>query len=412
MLVPRASAPNTRKVDVVQFELDTEQKAWRDEVRGFLRANVTEALLRERRSPLRTTAYEDPGPEHTEFRRKVGQRGWFGLTWPREFGGLGMGPIHQHILVNEFDYSGAPPLGIEATALAPIIMRHGSKKNREEYLPQIARGEITCALGYSEPDAGTDLASLKTRAELDGAEWVINGQKIWNSFAHSATHEWLAVRTDPDAPKHRGISLMMVPLDSPGIEVRPLVTWGDFRTYQTFLTDVRVPRTNLIGEVNHGWQYLTDALDLERGAITCAGDLRRAVDDVIAVARTPLPDGRRPTEDADIRRKIAQLDADVEVAALMGMEAASLLEHGQIPTVTATVEKIFGSELRQRIADVATQMLGMYGVVTGTDPHAQFRGEFELLYRCAPVMRFGGGTNEVMRDVIAQRGHGMPRRER
>jgi alkylation response protein AidB-like acyl-CoA dehydrogenase len=389
---------------IVNFELDEDQQAWRDEIRAFLTENVTPELMQERQD----RGYEHVGGELTKFRQKVGDKGWFGLNWPKEYGGLGLGAIYQHILVNEFEYWGAPGPDLTVTSVAPMIMRFGTQQNREEFLPPIARGDITCAVGYSEPNAGTDLASLKTKAELDGDEWVINGSKIWNSLAHMASHEWLCVRTDPEAPKHRGISVIMVPIDLPGIEVRPLITWDDFRTNETFFTDVRVPRTNLIGEVNRGWQYITGALDLERGALTNAGDLRRAVDDIISVARVTLSDGSRPVDDPDVRRKIAQLDAEVDVAVLMGMEASSLLESGQIPTTVVTAEKIYSSELRQRIADLGTQMLGMQGILSRTDADAVAGGGFEKLYRSAPLLRFGGGANEVLRDVIAQRGHAMP----
>ncbi|MER7003669.1 acyl-CoA dehydrogenase family protein [Dactylosporangium sp. NPDC000555] len=388
----------------MEFELDDQQRAWREQVRSFLAENFTPELLRLRKE----RGYESDNELLRDFRRKVGEKGWFGLNWPKEYGGLGLGPIYQHILVNEFEYWGAPGPDLTVTSVAPMIMRYGTEHNKEEWLPPIARGEITCAVGYSEPNAGTDLASLKTRAELDGDEWVINGQKIWNSMAHMATHEWLCVRTDPDAPRHRGISVIMVPIDTPGIEVRPIITWDDFRTNEAFFTDVRVPRTNLIGEPNRGWQYITGALDLERGALTNAGDLRRAVDEVIEAARLVLPDGTRPMDQPDVRRRIAQLEADVDVAVLMGLEAASLLETGQIPTVAVTAEKIFSSELRQRIADLGTTMLGMSGVLDRGDPHAVPGGGFEKLYRSAPLLRFGGGANEVLRDVIAQRGHGMP----
>jgi alkylation response protein AidB-like acyl-CoA dehydrogenase len=388
----------------MDFELDSGQRAWRDEVRAFLRENVTADLVRERAE----RGFEHPGGHLAAFRKKVGEKGWWGLNWPTEYGGLGLGPVYQHILVNEFEYWGVPGPDLTVTSVAPMIMRYGTRQNKEEFLPQIARGELSVAVGYSEPDAGTDLASLKTRADLDGDEWVINGQKIWNSLAHVATHEWLCVRTDADAPKHRGISVIMVPISSPGIEVRPLITWDDFRTSETFFTNVRVPKTNLIGEVNRGWQYITGALDLERGALTNAGDLRRAVDEVIAAARVTLSDGSRPLDNPDVRRKIAQLDADVEVCVLMSLEAASLLESGQIPTSTVTEEKIISSELRQRIADVGTQMLGMQGVLLRDSEYAVPGGGFEKLYRSAPLLRFGGGTNEVLRDVIAQRGHGMP----
>jgi alkylation response protein AidB-like acyl-CoA dehydrogenase len=288
-------------------------------------------------------------------------------------------------------------------------MRHGTQQNREQFLPPIARGEVRYAVGYSEPNAGTDLASLKTRAELDGEEWVINGSKIWNSQAHVATHEWLCVRTDPEAPKHRGISVIIVPIDSPGVEVRPLITWADYRTNETFFTDVRVPRTNLIGQLNEGWQYITGALSLERGALTNAGDFRRHIEELKELVRVPLADGTRPVDNAEVRREIAQLDADVEAAVLMGLEAASLLEVGEMPTITVTVAKVFTSELRQRIADVGTRIFGLAGALSPGDTAAPAAGRYEKLYRNAPLMRFGAGTNEVLRDVIAQRGYAMPR---
>jgi alkylation response protein AidB-like acyl-CoA dehydrogenase len=392
----------------VDFDLDADQARWLAEVRAFLHETVTDELLRER--ALHGT--EDPGPATVEFRRRMGERGWFGLTWPREYGGLGLGPVYQHILVKELEYWRVPTLDLTVTSVAPMIMRYGTEQNKAEFLPLIASGAMRVAVGYSEPDAGTDLASLRTRAELVGSEWVINGSKIWNSLAQVATHEWLCVRTDPTAPKHRGISVIVVPIDLPGVEVRPLITWPDFRTNEAFFTDVRVPETNLIGEVNKGWQYITGALDLERGALTNAGDLRRAVDDLIAIAQQPSASGERLFDRPHVRSAIARLDADVEVAVLMGLEASSLLLDGEIPTVTVTAEKIFTSELRQRIADVATTLLGLGGLQAPEDGTAPAGGFFQKLYRSAPLMRFGAGTNEVLRDVIAQRGYALPRRDR
>ena len=389
----------------MDFRLDAEQTAWREEVRAFLAEHVTPELRQE----IAEHHLDKPDGEVEAFRRKVGAKGWFGLNWPVEFGGLGLTAVHLHILVTEFEYAGAPTPDLTVTSVAPMIIRHGTRRNKEEFLPPIARGELRTAVGYSEPDAGTDLASLKTRADLDGDTWVINGSKIWNSLAQRATHEWLCVRTDQQAPKHRGISVIMVPIDTPGVEIRPIYTWSAYRTNEAFFTDVRVPVTNLIGEVNRGWQYITGALDLERGALTNAGDLRRAVDELIDTARQPLADGTRPIEDAVIRRQIAQLDADVEVAVLMGLEASSLLDSGTIPTVQVSVEKVFASELRQRIADLGTRMAGLAGALTAGSPGAVAHGRFEQLYRAAPLLRFGAGTNEVLRDVIAQRGHGMPR---
>jgi 3-oxocholest-4-en-26-oyl-CoA dehydrogenase alpha subunit len=386
---------------MVDFELDAAQAAWLAEVRAFLTDNVTPEL----RSELSEHGQEVPGGEVAAFRRKIGERGWFGLNWPSEYGGLGLGAVHQHLLMREFEYWGVPGPDLTVTSVAPMIMRHGTEQNKLEFLPPIARGELICAVGYSEPEAGTDLASLRTRAVRDGDEWVITGSKIWNSVANRATHEWLCVRTDPDAPRHRGISVIMVPTDLPGIQIRPLYAWSGYRTNEAFFDEVRVPVGNLIGELHRGWTYITGALDLERGALTNAGDLRRALDDLTDLAAR---DNSAPLQIPGLRRRLAQAEADVEAAELMGFQAASLLESGVIPTIEVSVEKVFTSELRQRIADLALDILGPDGLLAYRSPGAPEGGKFERLYRVSPLMRFGGGTNEVLRDVIAQRGHGMP----
>jgi alkylation response protein AidB-like acyl-CoA dehydrogenase len=388
----------------MDFELDVAQRAWLTEVREFLRENVTPEL----RAELAEHDLEFPDGEVTRFRRKIGAKGWFGLNWPREYGGLGLGSVYQHLLMSEFEYWGVPGPDLTVTSVAPMIMRHGTEQNKTEWLPLIAKGEMICAVGYSEAEAGTDLASLRTRATRDGEYWVINGSKIWNSGAQRATHEWLCVRTDPNGVRHRGISVIIVPIDSPGIQIRPLYAWSGYRTNEVHFDDVRVPVTNVVGEINRGWTYITGALDLERGALTNAGDLRRAVDELRELARCPRRDGSVPADDAALRRRLVQAEAEVEVATLMGYEAASILDSGVIPTVEVSVEKVFTSELRQRIADLALDLLGADGLLAHRSENAPLAGKFERLYRAAPLMRFGGGTNEVLRDVIAQRGHGMP----
>jgi alkylation response protein AidB-like acyl-CoA dehydrogenase len=388
----------------MDFELDVAQRAWLTEVREFLRENVTPEL----RAELAEHDLEFPDGEVTRFRRKIGAKGWFGLNWPREYGGLGLGAVYQHLLMSEFEYWGVPGPDLTVTSVAPMIMRHGTEQNKTEWLPLIAKGEMICAVGYSEAEAGTDLASLRTRATRDGEYWVINGSKIWNSGAQRATHEWLCVRTDPNGVRHRGISVIIVPIDSPGIQIRALYAWSGYRTNEVHFDDVRVPVTNVVGEINHGWTYITGALDLERGALTNAGDLRRAVDELRELARCPRRDGSVPADDAALRRRLVQAEADVEIATLMGYEAASILDSDVIPTVEVSVEKVFTSELRQRIADLALDLLGPDGLLAHRSENAPLAGKFERLYRAAPLMRFGGGTNEVLRDVIGQRGHGMP----
>ena len=297
----------------MDFELDAEQRAWLTEVREFLDVNVTAEL----RAEIDQHDLEFPGGEVARFRRKIGAKGWFGLNWPREYGGLagegGLGAVYQHLLMSEFEYWGVPGPDLTVTSVAPMIMRHGTGQNKTEWLPPIAKGEMICAVGYSESEAGTDLANLCTRAVRDGQEWVINGSKIWNSGAQRATHEWLCVRTDPDSARHRGISVIIVPIDSPGVEIRPLYAWSGYRTNEVHFQDVRVPLTNLVGEVNSGWKYITGALDLERGALTNAGDLGRAVDDLFELAARPRRDGTVPADSPALRRRLAQAEADVEV---------------------------------------------------------------------------------------------------
>ena len=308
----------------MDFELDAAQRAWLTEVREFLDENVTPEL----RAELAAHDLEIPDGEAARFRRKIGDKGWFGLTWRREYGGLGLGAVHQHLLMSEFEYWGVPGPDLTVTSVAPMIMRHGTERNKTEWLPLIAKGEMICAVGYSEPEAGTDLANLRTRATRDGDEWVINGTKIWNSGAQRATHEWLCVRTDPNSVRHHGISVIIVPIDSPGLEVRPLYAWSGYRTNEVHFRDVRVPLTNLVGEVNRGWTYITGALDLERGALTNAGDLRRAVEELRELSLSPRRDGTVPAHSPALRRRLAQAEADVEVATLMGYEAASILDSG------------------------------------------------------------------------------------
>jgi 3-oxocholest-4-en-26-oyl-CoA dehydrogenase alpha subunit len=393
----------------LDMSLSADDLAWRDEVRAFIAENVTEEVRQE-------YAHEDEhgrGPLVAEFHRKLGERGWNATNWPKEYGGLETSAVQRLILMDELYYWQAPRLEYASHNIAPVIIRYGTETNKEKWLPLIGRGEVTFALGYSEPDAGTDLASLKTTAVLEGGEWVINGTKIWNSAAHVATHEWLLVRTDPVAsPPHAGLSLLIVPIDSPGIEVSPLFTWGDVRTNQVYFTDVRIPAEDVIGEVNGGWKLVTGALDLERAAIGTTGELRRNLDDLIEYVKSAAVDGIRLSDRADVRSVIAELDAELEIAALLAYEVASLIDDGQIPTVEANMQKVWTSELRTKIADAGMTIQGLYGQLDRSDPRAPIGGRFEAAYRWAPIHRFGGGTNEVLRDIIAQRGLGLPRAPR
>lgn len=393
----------------MNFDLPPESLAWRDEVRVLLDEHVTPELVAE----ISELGVESMGREAAKLRRAMTTRGWFGLNWPREYGGSERSAVDQYLLVAELEARGVPSvtaLPITVTCIGPTILRFGTDANRKEWIPRIVSGEVDMAFGYSEPSAGSDLASLRTRAVLDGDHWVINGQKIWNTGGHTCTHEWLAVRTEPDAPKHKGISILVVPIDSPGVEVQPMQTWGGYRTNQVFLDDVRVPAGNLIGERGAGWRYITSVLDFDR-VITPAGFIagtRARFDQLVQHVRATERDGRPLAADPWVRRRLAELHRDLEVARLMALRAVSMLDSGEPPSKEASMLKVVSSELQAKVGDFGTQVLGLAGQLDRHDEHAP-PGDLEWLYRQAPAMRIVTGANEIQRNVIAQRGLGLPR---
>jgi alkylation response protein AidB-like acyl-CoA dehydrogenase len=244
---------------------------------------------------------------------------------------------------------------------------------------------------------------------LDGGAWVINGTKLWNTGAEYCTHEWLACRTDPEAPRHRGISVLIVPLDAPGIDVRGITTWRGMRTNQVWFDDVRVPGENLVGERDRGWAYVTQALDFERVAIGITGGLRRLLDDLTTWCRDTTVDGEAPAARPDVQRRLAELAVDVELARLLNHRAAWLIDAGRPASAEASMTKVFTTALQARASSVALDLLGPGGQLDPYDARAPLAGLAQLMYRAAPYLRFGGGTNEIQRDIGAQRGHGLPR---
>lgn len=387
----------------MDFEFTSKQLAWRDEVRAFLSQHFRLPQVRDPDLDLRTS------PELRSFHRLMIERGWYGVTLPVEFGGLGRPAIDRLILVEEFERVGAPHLDLTITSVAPIIARYGTAPNQAAWLPPIMRGEVVMALGYSEPDAGSDLASLRTTAVLEDGQWVINGQKIWNSRAHLATHEWMAVRTDPEAPKHRGISVIIVPMDAPGITIQPLYTWGYDRTNLTYFDHVRVPEANLFGEQNRGWTYISGALDYERVAMGSVGSLLRLFDLLVEHCYSVGEDGRRAADRPFVQGQLTDLEINLTVARLFGYRTASLIDAGVPLSSEASIQKVFVSELRTKLSEIALEIIGSEARLLRDDPDAPLGGLAVELYRTAPLFRFGGGTNEVMRDLIARRGFGMPR---
>ena len=387
----------------MEFGWNEELEAFRAEVRAFLREVDTPALRAEIASRTETAKL---GPERQRVRDALEERGWARMCWPPELGGEGRSQWFQFVLTEEFAKAELPYASGFGSMVGPAIQRFGTEAQREKYLPGIWGNEITICLGYSEPNAGTDLAALETLAVRDGDDWLINGQKLWTSAADTASHVWLAARTDPDAPKHRGISTFIVPMDTPGISVRDIPTMGGASTHEVFFEDARVPGDALIGEVNRGWYIIANALDHERVWIGAGGGLRHTFDRLLAHLRE-----RRPEllEDAAVRARLVELELDLDVMEGLVLTNASIVAAGDTPTMEASMSKIWTSDLRYRISSVAMDLLGREGALVGESGGAPLAGELERTYRNSPVQRFGGGTNDVQRDIIARRGLGLPR---
>ena len=351
----------------MDYELSSRELAWRDEVRDFISQHVDDGLADE----TRQRGNEGRGPRAQAFLSALKERGWWGLAWPEEYGGLGKTAIEQWIFIDEIESAGAPMLPLTATSVAPTIMRIGSEAQKKEWLPRIQAGEIEFALGYSEAEAGTDLASLQTKAELDGDEWVVSGAKMWNTMAHQATHNWLAVRTEPDAKKHKGISIVIVPMDAPGVDVQPIWVWPGLRTNALFLDNVRVPRRYLIGERGMGFYYAAMALNFERLSIGSIGMARRHFRALVDVVRSLVVDGKPLREDPWVRERLARLQVEIDAARMLGLQTAWALDQGGVPAAESSMAKIHVSELTQRIADAGCEILGLNGQLHADDPRAQ-----------------------------------------
>ena len=388
----------------MEFGWNEELEAFREEVRGFLREFDTPALRKELANRGEAAQL---GAEQARLREALEDRGWVRMCWPEELGGEGKSQWFQFVMTEEFAKKEIPYGSGFGSMVGPAVHRFGTEAQREKYLPGIWNNDITLCLGYSEPNAGTDLAALETLAVKDGDDWLINGQKLWTSAADTASHVWLACRTDPDAPKHRGISTFIVPMDTPGISVRPIMTMSGGRTNEVFFEDVHVPSDALIGEVNQGWYIIANALDHERVWIGAGGGLRHIFDRLMAHIREKRPE---LLEDDATRRRLVELELDLDVMEGLVLTNASIVAAGDTPTMEASMSKIWTSELRYHISNVAMDLLGREGALTEeADGLAPLDGELERTYRASPIQRFGGGANEVQRDIIARRGLGLPR---
>jgi alkylation response protein AidB-like acyl-CoA dehydrogenase len=349
---------------------------------------------------------------YTRYIRQMGQDGWLGLGWPLEYGGMARGPIDQMIFVEESHWAGVPLPLLTLNSVGPTIMALGTDEQKQRLLPGILKGEVHFSIGYTEPSAGTDLASLKTRAVRDGDEYVINGQKIFTSAIQYADYVWLAARTDPDAPKHKGLSVFIVPVDTPGFSSTPLPTIAGDITSSTFYEDVRVPAANLVGAENQGWKLITNQLNHERVAICPASGLSRSLAEVRRWAREHrLEDGRPVLDHEWAQISLAKAHAKIDVLKLFNWKVAWASDKGLNPA-DASATKVYGTELALEVYGLLLETVGQAGYLVEGSPGAVLRGRLENQARGQTIFTFGGGTNEIQRDIIAMIGLGMPRAPR
>lgn len=388
----------------MDFRDSPAQTEWRGQVQDFLRDYLPDQI----RGQYPMGRPEEEKPLWEAWRVALAERGWIAPAWPAAYGGAGMKPMDQFILSQEFAEAGAPRLGgLGLMMLGPTLIEHGTEEQKQEHIPGILGGEIEWCQGYSEPGSGSDLASLQTRAVRDGDDYVINGQKIWTSLAHRAHWMFMLARTDPDAPKHRGITYFLLDMKTPGITVRPLVNMtGGHDFNEVFFEDVRVPARNIIGEVNRGWYVGTTTLDFERSSIGTPIGLRQAVERNLTWLREHGEELPKTTYEA-VRFEWAERFIEVQTATMLAYRIISMQDAGEIPNAESSIAKLFTTELTQRISRTASQMVGMWGDIT--DEKAPLKGMPGQGYVNQVRETIAGGTSEIQRNIIATRGLGLPR---
>jgi alkylation response protein AidB-like acyl-CoA dehydrogenase len=383
----------------MQIGLDEDQQSLRKQLREYYARILTPEVVK---------ALEVPGitPTHREIARQMGTDGWLGIGWPKEYGGQGRSTMEQFIFFDESMRAGAPVPMLTINTVGPTIMRFGSDELRQRFLPPILRGEIHFCIGYTEPGSGTDLASLTTRAERDGDEYVINGAKIFTSLSTDADYVWLAARTNPDAGKHRGISIFIVPTSSEGFSYTPMRLLHGHDINQTFYENVRVPAQNLVGGENNGWTLITNQLNHERVTLCSVGPIEKAFTDVVAwAAATTRPSGGRVVDDAWVQHELALVRAKLEFLRLANWKVAS---SPSLDVADASTVKVFGTEFYLDALRRLMEIVGPQAYLSGDSPGSVLHGRLEKLTRGFLILTFGGGANEIQRELIAMFGLDMP----
>ena len=390
----------------MDFKLSPEDESFRHELREFVATELPENFEGRGRWPE-----EFDWDLTREMRKKLAARGWLTMHWPEEYGGQKASPLRSAIFNEEMAYMRAPGRDIFGVRmLGPTLMIHGTEEQRQTHLSPVARGEVQWCQGYSEPESGSDLASLSTRAVQDGDDFVINGSKIWTTMAHRADWIMLLTRTDPDAPKHRGISFILVDMKSPGVEVRPIINMANGHDFnEIFFNNVRVPRRNVVGEENRGWYVAVTLLDFERSGIDYSAQGRRLLDETREYATETKRQGKPLIDTPWVRNLLADRYIECEVARLMAYNVAYMQGEGLVPNKEASMSKVFGSETLQRITTAGLEILGMYGVLGRDDKWSPLKGRIQENWMTSFSQTIAAGTSEVQRNIIASRGLGLPR---
>jgi alkylation response protein AidB-like acyl-CoA dehydrogenase len=391
----------------MEIGLTEEHLALRRELRDYYAALLTPEVEEE------LAQSHGIGPAVRRVVKQMASDGWLGIGWPNEYGGQGRSAIEQFIFFDESMRCGAPVPMLTINTVGPTIMHFGTEEQKAFFLPKILAGEIHFCIGYTEPEAGTDLASLKTAGVVDGDELVINGTKVFTSLAGDADYCWLAVRTDPAASKHKGISIVIVPMDTPGVRVVPMQLIGEHNINSTFWEDVRVPLTNVVGGaggLHNGWTYITNQLNHERVTLCSPGIIERALGDVRTWAQeTKLADGRRVIDREWVRLQLAKVHAKLEFLKLINWKVAWTATQGRLDVADASSIKVFGTEFYMEALRLLSEVVGQSGYLRRESAGAVVRGRLEAYQRGLVILTFGGGTNEIQRDLIAIFGLGMPR---
>lgn len=393
----------------MDFDLTQDEKDFVAGVRTFLAREAQHPDAAEFMAPDRDAHSQlANSPERRAFCKRMATQGYLGMSWPKAFGGQEKEGIYEYLLNEELALRGAPLIGKGVGCIGKTIIRHGSEAMKAKFLPLILDAEVEFALGYSEPNSGSDLASLSLKAERDGAGWILNGQKTWTTSANFADFYWVAARTDPDAPKHKGISVFLIDMNAPGLSVRPIDTMGHHRTNEVFFDNVKVHPDQLVGELNKGWTYVCEALDFERFTFYTVNPLLQKFERCLEALRTSRREGKPLSEDVGVRRAVGRLGTEVETAKMLQRRVVDSASRGEVPAIEAAMYKVFSTRLGQEIVNFTLDHLGPHGTLRSGADGAIDGGVWEHFYQTTPLDTIGGGTSEVQKNIIARRHLGLP----